>query len=72
MAFDRNTTVGEILADPIATEILEEFIPGVATHPMINHALTMTLDDVAAFPQASADSELIDNFLEVLNTRLRE
>lgn len=72
MAYDRNTTIGEILADPIAAELLEEFTPGVTTNPMINHALTMTLEDVAAFPQAQADDEFIDNFLEAVNERLGE
>lgn len=71
MAYDRKTTVGEILADPIAVEVLEDFIPGIATHPMIHHALTMTLEDVASFPPSGADSEMIDDFLDAINERLQ-
>ena len=70
MAYDRNSTVGEIISDPIALEVMEEIFPGVTSHPMINYALNMTLEDLAAYPQSETDPEQIDNLLEAINKRL--
>lgn len=70
MAYDRHSTVGEILSDPIAQEVMEELFPGVSSHPMISYALTMSLDDLTAYPQSGADSEQIDRFLKAVNERL--
>lgn len=70
MKYDRNSTLGEIISDPIAAEALEELSPGFQSHPMIHHAMNMTLEDIAAFPGAGVSSEQIDEMLDALRERL--
>src|SRR5688500_13802194 len=52
MAYTLDTTVGEILKDTRAVEILERHAPGISKNPMIAFAKGMTLKSVVAMPQA--------------------
>lgn len=72
MAYDRNSTVGEIMSDPVAMEVMEELFPGVSSHPMISYALNMSLEDLTTYPQSGTDPERIDQFLEAVNKRLED
>jgi hypothetical protein len=47
-----DTTVGELLKDKRAVEVLEEYVPGISTNPMIGTATDMTIKALLAMPQA--------------------
>lgn len=53
MAYTLDTTLGEILDDPQAKEILDKHLPGVADNPMVGMARGMSLNSILALPQAS-------------------
>lgn len=52
MAYTLDTTVGELLKDTRALEVLEKHIPGVSRNPMISMASGMTIKTLIAMPQA--------------------
>ena len=53
MAFTLDSTLGQIIDDPQAKKVLEQYIPGVSTNPMLAMAKGMTLNMVIAMPQAA-------------------
>jgi hypothetical protein len=66
MAYTLDTTVGEILKDTHAVEILERHVPGVSKNPMIGLARGMTLKSLLAMPQAKDAGITEDMVLKVL------
>lgn len=46
MGLTINSTVGELLADPKAREIMEKHLPGSSTNPSMSIIENMTLPDV--------------------------
>ena len=52
MAYTMDTTVGELLKDTHAVEVLEKHVPGVSNNPMIGMASGMTIKSLLAMPQA--------------------
>lgn len=52
MAYTLDSTVGDILNDPHAREILERYAPGIASNAMVNMAKGMSLRSVLNMPQA--------------------
>ena len=52
MAYTLDTTVGEILKDPRAVEVLEKYAPGASKNPMLGMAEGMTLRSLLEMPQA--------------------
>jgi hypothetical protein len=72
MAFTLDTTVGEILKDPQAVAVLERFVPGVSTNPMVGMAEGLTLRSLLELPQAKElgiTEEMVTNLLTQVNTR---
>jgi hypothetical protein len=53
MAFTLDTTVGELLDNPQAKAILDQYLPGVSTNPMIKMARGISLNMLLAMPQAA-------------------
>lgn len=53
MAFTLDTTLGEILAEPQAKAVLDQYLPGVSSNPMIEMAKGLSLRMVLAMPQAA-------------------
>ncbi len=53
MAFTLDTTLGTLLDDPRAKAVLEQYLPGVSTNPMVAMAKGMTLNNLLAMPQAA-------------------
>jgi hypothetical protein len=53
MAFTLDSTLGQIIDDPQAKAVLEQYIPGVSTNPMLAMAKGMSLNMVLAMPQAA-------------------
>ena len=52
MAYTLDTKVGEILNNPQAVAILESYVPGASTNPMLDMAKDMTLRSILELPQA--------------------
>lgn len=72
MAYTLDTTVGEILKDAHAVEILERYVPGVSTNPMIGMAEGMTLKSLLDMPQAKQvgiTEQMVTNVLGEINAR---
>ncbi len=53
MNVNMDTTLGALLDNPKAKEILEKYAPGVSTNPMIGMARGMTINNLLAMPQAA-------------------
>ncbi len=53
MAFTLDTTLGALLDNPQAKAVLEQYLPGISTNPMVGMARGMTLNMLLAMPQAS-------------------
>ena len=71
MAYTLDTTVGEILKDTHAVEILERHVPGVSKNPMIGMAKGMTLKSILAMPQAKEaglTEDMVSKVLADINT----
>lgn len=72
MAYTLDTTVGEILDDTNAVEILEKYAPEVSKNPMLALARGMTLKSILAMPQAKQaglTEEMVTKVLEEINAR---
>ncbi len=52
MALTLKSLVGDLLKDKVAVKVLEKYVPGVTTNPMIGLAEGMALDSLLALPQA--------------------
>jgi hypothetical protein len=53
MAFTLDTTLGQILAEPQAKAVLDQYLPGVSSNPMIEMAKGLSLRTVLSTPQAA-------------------
>lgn len=53
MAFTLDTTVGQLVDDPQAKAVLEQYIPGFTTNPMLMMVKGMTVNMLLALPQAA-------------------
>ena len=72
MAYTMDTTVGELLKDTHAVEVLEKHVPGVSKNPMIGMASGMTIKSLLAMPQAKqygVTEEMVQKVLAEINAR---
>lgn len=53
MEFTLDTTLGAILDDPRAKAVLDQYLPGVSSNPMVAMARGMTLNMILSLPQAA-------------------
>lgn len=53
MAFTLDTTLGELLDNPQAKAVIDQYVPGVTTNPMVAMVRGMTLNMLIALPQAA-------------------
>lgn len=53
MAYTLDTTLGDLLKDPQAKAVMDQYLPGVSSNPMIEMAKGMSLNMVLAMPQAA-------------------
>lgn len=53
MAFTLDTTLGQILDEPQAKAVLDQYLPGVSANPMVAMARGFTLNMILAMPQAA-------------------
>ncbi len=54
MAYTMDTTLGDLLKDPRVVGILNQYIPGIATNPMVAMVQNMSLNAIVSMPQAAA------------------
>ena len=72
MAYTLDTTVGEIMKDAQAVQIMEQYVPGISTNPMLSMAEGMTLRSLLALPQAQQfgiTEAMVTNVLTQINAR---
>jgi mannose/fructose-specific phosphotransferase system component IIA len=48
-----DTTLGELVKDPQAKAVVDQYVPGVTTHPMYSMISGMSLNMILTFPQAA-------------------
>ena len=53
MAFTLDTPLGTLLDHPQAKPIIEQYVPGISTHPMVGMIKGMTINMILAMPQAA-------------------
>jgi hypothetical protein len=53
MTFTLESTIGDILANPNAAKVLDQYIPGASQNPMLAMAKGMSLRMVLSMPQAA-------------------
>ncbi len=53
MAYTLDTTIGDLLKDPQAKVVMDQYVPGLSTNPLIEMAKPMSLNMVLAMPQAA-------------------
>jgi hypothetical protein len=53
MAYTLDTTLGTLLDNPQAKPILDQYIPGLSSNPMVGMVKGVTLNMVLSMPQAA-------------------
>ncbi len=53
MAFTLDTQLGTLLDNPQAKGVLDQYLPGVSSNPMVGMLRGMTLNMVLSMPQAA-------------------
>jgi hypothetical protein len=53
MAYTLDSKLGDLLDNPQAKAVLEKYVPGASTNPMVAMAKGMTLNMIVAMPQAA-------------------
>jgi hypothetical protein len=48
-----DTTLGELLKNPKVADILNQYVPGIATNPMVAMVQGMSLNTIVSMPQAA-------------------
>jgi hypothetical protein len=66
MSYTQASLIKDVLADARARAIVEEHLPGATTHPFLDEALYLTIDEVMSFPQAIVIRKKIQTILAEL------
>jgi hypothetical protein len=48
-----DTTLGELLKDPKVVGVLNQYVPGISTNPMVAMVQGMSLNMIVSMPQAA-------------------
>ena len=67
MAISSKSKLKEILADPRAVAIIEEYKPGFANDPQMGPVMGMRLDLLLKFPQSGFSDEVRKTIIERLD-----
>ena len=73
MAVTLDTTLGTLLDDPQAKAVIEQYLPGIGSHPLVALARGMSLNMILSFPQASSlglTPEVANNILAEINKQI--
>ena len=68
-----DTTLGTLLDDPKAKAVLDQYVPGASSNPMIGMVRNMTLNNLLALPQAAQfglTKEKVEQILVEINKKL--
>jgi hypothetical protein len=74
MKFTLDTKLGVLLDNPQAKPIIEKYLPGVSTNPMVGMVKGMTLKALLATPQAAQfgiTKEKVESVLVEINKVLK-
>jgi hypothetical protein len=66
MAFDVNTKIKDLMANPEAKAVIAKYIPGFWENPQSKQAFGMSLKVMTSFPQSKAIKEVLPQILEEL------
>ena len=67
MAYTLDTTLGEILNDPKAKTVVDQYLPGVASNPMVELVKGASLRMIVGMPQAAQLGITEEKVQSVLN-----
>lgn len=73
MAYTLDTTLGTILDNPQAKAILDQYLPGASTNPMVGMVRGMSLNALLRMPQAAQlglTKEKAQKVLDEINKRV--
>ena len=68
-----DTTLGQILDEPQAKAVLDQYLPGVSSNPMVGMARNMTLNMILSIPQAAQfgiTKDMVEKILADINKNL--
>ena len=68
-----DTTLGTLLDDPKAKAVMEQYVPGISSNPMVAMVKNMTLKNLLALPQAAQfgfTKEKVETILVEINKKL--
>ena len=74
MEFTLDTKFGTLLENPQAKAIIDKYLPGVSTNPMVAMVKGMTLKSILAMPQAKQlglTKEKVEKVLEEINKAVK-
>jgi hypothetical protein len=73
MAFTLDTTLGTLLDNPQAKAVIDQYMPGVSSNPMIGMVKGMSLNSILAMPQAAQmgiTKDKVEAILAEINKRI--
>ena len=73
MAYTLDTTFGELLADPRAKAVMDQYLPGVSSNPMIDMVKGSSLRALISMPQVAMlgiTQEKVQAILDEVNKRV--
>ena len=53
MAFTLDTTLGTLLDDPQAKAVLDKYLPGISSNPLVGMVKGMSINSLLSMPQAA-------------------
>lgn len=68
MAFTIHSSIGKIMSNAQAKAIVEKHVPGASTHPQLADAWSMSLGEVATFPESGLTNAKLQALLADLAT----
>jgi hypothetical protein len=71
MAFTLDSTLGQIIDNPQAKALMDQYMPGLSTNPMLVMAKGMSLNQVLAMPQV-AQLGITKDKVEMLLTEINK
>jgi hypothetical protein len=67
MAYTLDTTLGALLDDPKAKAVVDKYLPGVASNPMVAMVKGLSLRALVAMPQVAQTGVTEQKVQDVLN-----
>ena len=73
MAYTMDTTLGELVKDPRAKAVVDQYVPGLTSNPMFAMVSGMSLKMAVAMPQAAQmgiTQQSVEGLLAEVNKRV--